>query len=73
MPCVVRDGTYSVYVYARDHPPPHCHVYWKGDQAALVDLMTLQPIAGDRLPRQGKALVRANVAALQAAWNRLNP
>jgi hypothetical protein len=48
-------------------------VYWKGDQAALVDLMTLQPIAGDRLPRQGKALVRANVAALQAAWNRLNP
>ncbi len=73
MPCVVRDGTYSVYVYARDHPPPHCHVYWKGDRAALVDLMTLQPIAGDRLPRQGKALVRANVAALQAAWDQLNP
>ncbi len=73
MPCVVRDGTYSVYVYARDHPPPHCHVYWKADRASMVDLMTLQVIAGDRLPRQGKALVRANVAALLAAWNRLNP
>ena len=73
MPCIVRDGTFSIYVYARDHPPPHCHVYWDGDKIALVELLSMTVIGGDRLPRRGRALVRTNVAVLREAWSRLNP
>jgi hypothetical protein len=73
VPCIVRDGKFSIYVYARDHPPPHCHVYWNGNKAAVVDLMSLQVIVGDRLPRQAKRLVGANLSNLRNAWNRLNP
>jgi hypothetical protein len=72
-PCIVRDGKFSIHVYARDHPPPHCHVYWNGNKAAVVDLMSLQVIVGDRLPRQAKRLVGANLSNLRNAWNRLNP
>ncbi len=73
MPCVVRDGTFKVCVYAADHPPPHCHVYWAGDNVALVDLTALTVIAGDRLPRRALPLIQANLGLLWAEWHRLNP
>lgn len=73
MPCIVRDGTFNVYVYANDHPLPHCHAFWAGDQEALVDLGSLTQTQGVRLPRAGMALIRAHVGELSAAWDRLNP
>lgn len=73
MPRIVSDGTYDIYVYAGDHPPPHCHVFWAGDKQALVDLRSLKVIAGDALPRAGAALVQAHLNVLLAAWQRLNP
>lgn len=70
---IVSDGTYSVYVYAADHPPPHCHVFWAGDKQAQVDLGSITVIAGDSVPRAGLKLVRAHRDELLAAWQRLNP
>jgi len=72
VPCIVRDGTFPIYVYSGDHPPPHCHVYWNGDKVALVELLSATVIAGNRLPKNGKALIRKNIATPRAAWNRLN-
>ncbi len=73
MPCIVRDGTYRVYVYANDHNPPHCHVFWDGYKVAVVNLLPVSHSQGDRLPRRGVELVRANVDELLAAWQELNP
>jgi hypothetical protein len=73
VPCIVRDGKFSIYVYADDHNPPHCHVFWGGDKEAVVDLNPVAQSEGDRLPRAGLELVRDHLAELLDAWNRLNP
>jgi hypothetical protein len=73
VPCIVKEGGYSIYVYANDHAPPHCHVFWAGDKEAVVELDPIAAVAGDRLPRAGIALVRAHQGELIDAWNRLNP
>jgi Domain of unknown function (DUF4160) len=45
MPRIVSDGTYEVYVYADDHNPTHCHLYWEGgDEEAVIDIRTVQVI-----------------------------
>ena len=74
MPCIVSDGTFSVYVYANDHAPPHCHVLWEGvRKAAVINLNTLGIMVGDRVPRTGMRLVRNHRAELLNAWNYWNP
>ena len=74
MPCIVRDGSFSVYVYANDHAPPHCHVLWEaGEKVAVVNLNSLSLIAGHRVPQAGMRLVRNHRAELLDAWNDLNP
>jgi hypothetical protein len=69
----VTDGTFRVYVYANDHNPPHCHISWAGNKEAVIDLLSLALIAGDRVPRAGLALIRSNRQALVDAWNQFNP
>jgi hypothetical protein len=73
VPRIVSDGTFSVHVYAQDHAPPHCHVFWAGDKEAMVELAGLTVIAGDALPRAGMALLLTNRDILAAAWQQLNP
>jgi hypothetical protein len=73
VPRILDNGTYKVCVYAADHPPPHCHVYWDGNKSASIDLATVLKIAGDRVPREAISFIRANAGLLLAEWNRLNP
>jgi hypothetical protein len=74
MPRVVDDGTFVAYVYANEHNPPHCHVYWNGDEnEAIVDLRSLLVFRGDALPKNGKKLIRSNAEELREMWNRLHP
>ena len=73
MPRIVSNGTFNVYVYAKDHPPPHCHVFWGGDKESAVSLTALGVIAGDPLPRPAVDLIRAHLQESIAAWQRLNP
>jgi hypothetical protein len=73
MPCIVKDGTFSIYVYGNDHNPPHCHVFWGGDKEGVVNLDPVAQSKGDRLPRAGLALVQQHQVALLSAWHTLNP
>ncbi len=74
MPRVVTDGRFDVCVFADDHNPPHCHVYWDGDgKMAMVRLRTLNQDCGDKLPKQAKKLLAIAAEELRREWNRLNP
>lgn len=74
MPCVVRDGTFSVYVYANDHNPPHCHILWNaGEKVGAADLETLAVSAGDTPPKRGIKLIRNSIDQIRRKWNELHP
>ena len=45
----------SIYMYYRDHPPPHFHAIY-GEHEAIVDIETASVIDG-QLPRRAEALV----------------
>lgn len=68
------DGHYSVYVYPEGGEPhhlPHCHVRWaKGD--TILALPTLIVLAGHRLPRSGRRLLREQLDEICAGWDSVN-
>ena len=73
MPCIVTDGTFKIYIYANDHNPPYCHVYWERFKVAVMYLNPVSNGPGDQLPRRGREFVAEHLEDLIAAWNRLNP
>ena len=71
MPCVSRFYGISIYIYFRDHAPPHFHAFY-GEFEAVVEIATGAIVAGE-LPRRARGLV-AEWAALRRAelelgWN----
>jgi hypothetical protein len=65
-----------IYIYPGDHNPPHFHLRGS-DSRALVDIVTLEVIAG-RASKRDLAEVKAwaakpeNLALLVSEWRRLN-
>lgn len=61
-----------IYMYWRDHPPPHFHVEY-GDRHALVGIVDGRVLAGS-LPARALRLVREwrriHVDELESAWER---
>jgi hypothetical protein len=61
----------AIYMYYRDHAPPHFHAIY-GDDEAVFDIATGAVTAG-RLPRRARALVEdwlaAHRAELQQDWD----
>ena len=61
----------AIYMYYRDHAPPHIHAIY-GDDEASIDIATGAVMAG-RLPNRARALVEAWVSthrtALQKDWD----
>lgn len=43
MSTVLQVGGYAVVIHTRDHPPPHVHVLYGGDEEEV--LVNLRPIA----------------------------
>lgn len=60
-----------IYLYYRDHAPPHFHAIYGGDEA-VFEIATGTVLAG-RLPRRARALVEDWLAAsrpeLMIDWN----
>ena len=48
MPHFSRFRGYVIYMYFREHPPPHFHVRYPGGEA-IIDIGTMQ-MTGGRLP-----------------------
>lgn len=61
----------AVYMYYRDHPPPHFHAIY-GEHEAVFEIATGTVIAGG-LPRRARTLVEDWLAAhrveLQQDWD----
>ena len=70
MPCVCQFYGISIYLYYRDHAPPHFHAIYGEDEAA-VEIATGALIAGS-LPRRARVLVEdwlsQHRAEVQADW-----
>jgi len=55
MPTLAEFYGIIIQMYWRDHNPPHFHALYGGEEA-LIDIQTLEVIAG-RLPRRAHTLV----------------
>jgi hypothetical protein len=68
-------GRTEIRVYANDHLPPHFHIVHP-DYEALIVIEDFSIYAGALKGPGGKAglaWAKANVAAITAEWNRINP
>lgn len=73
MPEVSRFYGISIYLYPREHPPPHFHAFY-GDDEVVFEIATLRVLEGS-IPNRARALVLDWAAQhrdeLVAAWARL--
>ena len=72
MPRVSEFFGISIYIYFRDHPPPHFHARYAGSEA-LVAIKDLSILEGALTPRAlGLVMEWASLHQneLLAAWNR---
>lgn len=46
----VQDGV-SIYIFSRDHLPPHIHISYSGDEA-IVEIRTGEKLKGEFPPRK---------------------
>ena len=72
MPRICAFYGIDIYMYFRDHPPPHFHTRYGGAEAE-IEIETLEVIAGD-LPTRAKRLVtewaEQHQAELLENWRR---
>jgi hypothetical protein len=72
MPRICAFYGIDIYMYFRDHPPPHFHARY-GDSEAEIEIETLEIIAGD-LPSRAKRMVtewaEQHQSKLQQNWRR---
>lgn len=68
MPRVSQFYGIAVYMYYRDHAPPHFHAIYGEDEAA-VEIATGTELAG-KLPRRARVLVQEWLAAHRAELER---
>jgi Domain of unknown function (DUF4160) len=68
------DGNFQVYVFARDHPPPHFHVYRRGQLLGVYWLATLTPRLGSGpMPKDVRAWVLENFDRIQRRFDEFHP
>jgi hypothetical protein len=71
MPCVSRFYGIAIYMYYRDHAPPHFHAIYGKDEAA-IEIATGTVMAG-KIPRRAAKLVEEwlahHRAELQIDWD----
>ena len=72
MPRISQYYGIAIYMYFRDHAPPHFHAIY-GDHEAIFEIATAKMTDGD-LPKRAKKLVaewaKAHRVELQANWRR---
>ncbi len=47
----------KIYIYARDHNPPHFHVYY-GEYEAIISIKNLEILAGELPSKQYKRVIK---------------
>ena len=68
MPRISEFYGIAIYMYYRDHPPPHFHAIY-GEYEAIVEIATGSVVAG-QLPRRAMTLVSEWLTINQEELNR---
>ena len=63
----------KIFVYAEDHPPPHCHVVRTDKSVTRVVLPTLKELTGAPLSRIEKDLILKRLDEICEAYDEKNP
>ncbi len=72
MPCIKIIDSIKIYIYLRDHNPPHFHAMY----AELIEIMSLETYSGETPIKQRKKVVKwaaDNREFLMNKWNQYNP
>lgn len=79
MPVVIREGSWRIWVYPRDHAPPHVHVRRPGGFVKVRLPAGLEPPAmmsrarlTDREVAEAVRLVEKHRDALSFAWSEIH-
>lgn len=71
MPCVSRFYGIAIYLYYKDHAPPHFHAIY-GEDEAVIEIATGKILAG-AIPKRAAKLVQEwaadHQAELQVDWD----
>lgn len=76
MPTLVRFNRCRIVVFPREHLPPHFHILMVDGRQCLVEIETLDIMAGNiprRDLREPLAWAKENREALNNAWKECNP
>lgn len=75
MPLIDAFDGIKIYVYSRDHNPPHIHAFY-AEYEVLIEIGTTNPMQGDMPRKQLKKVqefVGANASELMTLFRQLNP
>lgn len=74
MPCIKIIDSIKIYIYARDHHPPHFHAKY-AEYEELIVIRTLNNYSGALPSKQRKKVIawaETRQDFLMAKWNELN-
>ena len=75
MPCIKIIDSIKLYIYSRDHNPPHFHAIY-AEYEELIEINTLNTYTGSIPKTQRKKVINwasNNKDYLEAKWNEFNP
>ena len=75
MPCIKIIDSIKLYIYSRDHNPPHFHAIY-AEYEELIEINTLNTYTGSIPKTQRKKVINwvsNNKDYLVAKWNEFNP
>lgn len=75
MPCIKIIDSIKIYVYLRDHNPPHFHAIYS-EFEELIEIKSLETYSGEIPRKQRKMVIKwaeNNREFLIGKWNQYNP
>ncbi|PSR13010.1 MAG: DUF4160 domain-containing protein [Bacteroidetes bacterium] len=75
MPLIITIDSIKIYIYLRDHNPPHFHIIY-AEHEELIDMRTLTTYSGSVPSKQRKKVIKwakENEAYLNEKWAEYNP
>ena len=70
---VLETERFSVHIHEVDHPPPHCHVRFSGNEGICVMIPLLEPMYGATINRDVRSVLEDSLDMLADTWERLHP
>ncbi|WP_414692241.1 DUF4160 domain-containing protein [Pedobacter sp. CFBP9032] len=66
------DSKVKIFIYANDHPPPHCHVIINKVETRVI-LPTLEILSGPKLTKEALDLLLEKLDDLCDTFDHYNP